>query len=204
MVLQNGPFVIANFPLNVLIITPGFAADENDSATIPYLQDYVLALKNKIGADHIKIITIHYPFTKKKYLWNGIEVFPVNGKNKKGLFRLYTIRQAVRIAKKSLKTGRYVLHSFWLTDAAIVGQFITKKYRLKHISTIMGQDAKTSNKYLKYIDLAQITSVALSKQLDDTYHATTGKRATHCIPLAIQKIPIITNEKRNIDLLFAG
>ncbi|MBC8172446.1 MAG: glycosyltransferase [Chitinophagales bacterium] len=204
MVLQNGPFVMANFPLNVLIITPGFAADENDSATIPYLQDYVLALKNKIGADHIKIITIHYPFIKKKYLWNGIEVFPVNGKNKKGLFRLYTIRQAVSIAKKLLKKDRYVLHSFWLTDAAMVGQFISKKYRLKHICTIMGQDAKASNKYLKYIDLDQITSVVLSKQLDDIFHMATGKQANHYIPLAIQKIHPLTNEKRNIDLLFAG
>ena len=51
----------------ILIITPGFPKDENDSSCVPYLQDYILALSNKIGAENIKVVATQYPFKKNIY-----------------------------------------------------------------------------------------------------------------------------------------
>jgi len=189
----------------VILITPGFAADENDTSSVPYLQDYIIALIHHIGAEKVKIIALHYPFTKKKYTWNGAAVVPLNGKNKKGLLRLLLFSKAVSTIKKIIRHGNCVIHSFWLTDAAFIGGYISKKYRQPHITTIMGQDAKEDNKFLQLFDFTKMTTVALSQNHANVFRMSTNKNPDHIIPFGInpadsQKI----KTHRTQDLLFVG
>ena len=76
--------------MNVLWISPGFAADENDSTCIPSLQLLALALKTK--EINLDILTIGFPFTSTAYTWNTISVKSGYGANGKWLRWLNWIR----------------------------------------------------------------------------------------------------------------
>ena len=189
----------------IIIITPGFAANEQDTSSVPYLQDYISELIHTVGAEKVKIIALQYPFTKKRYKWKGADVIPANGKNKKGLFRLLTFSKAVNAIKKILKNGECVLHSFWFTDAACIGNYISRKMQVPHISTIMGQDAKPENKMLTLLDLDKTITVALSHNQENVFLDTTGKRPNYLIQFGIEPVnKSLMQTERTIDVLFVG
>lgn len=193
------------FSKHLLILTPGFPHTEDDSSNVPYLQDFILALKNRIGADKIKIITLHYPYTKKKYLWHNIEVIPAGGRNKKGFRKLFLMYRVFGIIKKLSKQNNFVLHSFWLTDAAMIGQISGRKYGWKHICTAMGQDVKPENKFLQFLNTELTTVITLSSNQEEIFFESTGNHSYRTIPLPIPDIDKnhIT-EQRDIDVLFVG
>lgn len=68
---------------HILIVTPGFAANESDTTCIPPLYLYIKELKDQDPDWRISIIAIHYPFVKEKYLFFGATVYPYNGRNRK-------------------------------------------------------------------------------------------------------------------------
>lgn len=187
----------------ILIVTPGFPKDASDDTCIPFLQDYVLALATAIGKINVKIIALQYPFTKKKYYWNGIEVYSAGGKNRKGVSRFLTWRRAQAIAGKWIKPGKTIIHTFWLTEATYLGDRLAKKYNCKMVATIMGQDILPANKYLQKINLQKICIVAPNEKARDTLYQTANLQVRKIIMPAVKTIPPI-NEKRNIDILFVG
>ncbi|MBC8047873.1 MAG: glycosyltransferase, partial [Fimbriimonadaceae bacterium] len=110
-----------------------------------------------------------------------------------------------RIIKKLFKVNNFIIHSFWLTDAAMAGHIINKKYNAKHICTCMGQDVKSDNRIFNFLDLDSITTITLSKNQDDVFFESTGKNADHIIPLPLPYIDTtIINKEKDIDILFVG
>ncbi len=189
----------------ILLLTPGFPADENETATVPYLQDYAKALIQAIGAAKIKIIAIHYPFRKKPYYWHGVEVIPLNGRNRKNFFRVYTHVKAGMIIRKITKRADCILHSFWLTDAAFIGGMQSKRSGSRHIATIMGQDAKPSNNVMQYLNFNEIITVALSQNQARIFEESTGRQPNHIIPFGIEPADQSKMKAtRDIDILFVG
>src|ERR1700741_2603895 len=69
------------FMLNIVIISPGFAVDENDHLCIPFLQLYIKELQKK--EVRITVIATQYP-QKENYQWHDIEIITV-AKNKTSL-----------------------------------------------------------------------------------------------------------------------
>lgn len=193
------------FSKQLLILTPGFPHTEADTANVPYLQDYILALKEKISTDNIKIISIHYPYTSKKYLWHGIEVFPVNGRNKKGIRKLFLLLKTFRIAKKLVQKRLSVIHTFWLSDSAFVGNMLQKKLACSHIITCMGQDVKPDNKLFRFLDFEKSIVITLSENQDEVLFESTGRHANYILPLPLPEIEEINpSDERDIDVLFVG
>lgn len=189
----------------ILIISPGFAANEKDTSAVPYLQDYLLALRNEIGAENIQIIAIQYPFTQKKYTWNGITVHPMGGKNRSGISRLLTIRKAIKAGMRIGSTANYAIHAFWLSEAAFIGQHIAKKIKAPIVITMMGTDALAKSNLVRFIQFDKVPLIALSQNQAKAFHSATGKQVTQVIPLPFDNtFPEHTAADRDIDILFNG
>jgi glycosyltransferase involved in cell wall biosynthesis len=188
--------------MDILIMTPGFPADENDTTCIPFLQDFVRGLQDKIGPESIRIISFQYPYAKGQYAWHGSDVFSAGGKNKKGIAKWLTWRLVQQQADKWI-TPNTVIHSFWLSEAAEIGARLAGKHKLRHISTIMGQDVLLTNRYLQRLHLPTIQVVAPNEKAAGYFHIHTARDVAAIIPHAIAPIPIV-HTNRDIDLLFVG
>lgn len=188
----------------VMIITPGFPENEQDSTCVPYLQDYVMALANKIGSENIVVITMHYPFTQLPYHWNNIHVFPSGGKNKKSLAYYFTLKRTNQRINKLFKSDDYVIHAFWMGEAAFVGRRAAARYHTNLVVTFMGQDVKPGNRVMRYIDKSKTTFITLSKNQDNTLNTNYGFFADDIIPFPIPEMKIQSDNVRNIDLLYVG
>ncbi len=189
----------------ILIITPGFPKDEQDSSCVPYIQDYLIALSKDIGAENIKVISTQYPYTKKKYTWNNIEVYPAGGENKKSFHYYFTLRRSMKNIAQLMDNDDYVIHAFWLGEAAFLGNRALKKYFTHAIITLMGQDVKPGNRAMRYLDRDHNFFVALSDNQEKIFFENYNVNADAIIPFPIPKIDQHSNpEQKTIDLLFAG
>ncbi len=188
----------------VLILTPGFPENEQDTACVPYLQDYVFALADEIGKENIKIIAIQYPFTRKAYTWNGISVFPSGGNNKKSFAYYFTLRRTNKKIAQLFKQDKFVIHAFWMGEAAFIGRYAAKKHATRFIVTFMGQDVKLGNRAMRYVDHSATHFVVLSKYQDTILQSNYGFNADAIIPFPIPEIYVESDLFRDIDLLFVG
>lgn len=188
----------------ILIITPGFPANEQDSTCVPYIQDYAIALANKIGTDKIYIISMQYPFTRKPYQWHGINVFPSGGANKKGFKYYFTLRRTQKRIQQLYKSHKFTIHAFWMGEAAFAGYYASKKYLSKFVVTFMGQDVKPGNRVMRYIDHTKTYFVTLSENHDKILEKNYGFNADAIIPFPLPNAQPNNHTERNIDLLFVG
>lgn len=157
-----------NYNKHIVMLCPGFAANEADTTCTPYLQDYFHELHRVFPNWRITIIAFQYPFKRGKYLWNGIEVNAIGGANSK-FRRLFVWRRVQRlILNLHRKHAIDVIHSFWLTEAAFIGDLVAKKLGIRHIASALGQDIKPSNKYLKRL---KSSNSIFACQTDEANHA---------------------------------
>ena len=147
--------------MRVLWISPGFAANENDTSCIPPLQLLALELKN-MGVD-LNIVTLAYPYTPNPYTWNSISIKPAYGRNRIKLRWINWIK-AYRCALKLYSEKKFdIIHSFWLGPSWLIGKFLSKTLSIPHVTTLMGQDVLKTNLYLyllKSRDVSRMISVS--------------------------------------------
>lgn len=203
--------------MNLVILTPGFAADESDTTCIPGLQDLVQSYVRLYPNMHIHIIALHYPFRAGEYCWNGVSVYAAGGQNSK-LNKLRTWWRALgRIRALHSQKTMSVLHSFWLSESTLLGQIVSRLYGIPHLATIMGQDAKPDNRYLPLIGAlasASLSVFALSEFAAKVYARSTGRVVRgiipfgvvpHGIPPALRQEEVnVLAKTRNIDILGVG
>ena len=188
---------------HIVITTPGFPADENDFLTIPPLQEFLKSFKSSFPLSKITVLAFQYPYQIKKYNWNGIKVISFAGKNKsvtKPMLWRRIIKEAKIINEEESISA---IHSLWLGECAMIGNILSKKFNCKHVCTLMGQDVKRSNKYLRLLKNKNITIVALSKNQSYQYFDLTNKSADEIIHWGIDDIPV-SNCERDVDLLAVG
>ena len=138
-----------NTPDTLVILSPGFPANEADSNCMPPQQLFVKALKEVCPGLNIIVVAFQYPFVTSEYQWYGVKVITIGGESRSKLFRLLTWMKAWRILRKLNKEYRLMgLLSFWFGECALVGTHFAKFHKLTHYSWILGQDAKKGNKYL--------------------------------------------------------
>lgn len=192
-----------NAPKHILFLVPGFPADENDFNCIPPLQEFLLKFKSAYPSARISVIAFQYPYHNKQYLWNSINIFPMAGKNKVYMKPLVWLR-AIKTAKNLNKKNRVgVIHSLWLGECAVIGNLLAKKFNCEHICTLMGQDVKSNNRYLRSSNNARIRIIALSQNQTNQFLQLTNRKVDDIIHWGIddQKFQ---NTEREIDLLGVG
>ncbi len=192
---------------HIAFFIPGFPENESDINCIPILQNYILYYHKMNPAIKISVISFQYPFKKRNYKWNGIDVYAIGGANKKGLYRILTWLKVFLCFKKLNTENKIsVIHSFWLTQCAFIGQRIAALFKVKHILTIVGQDPLPSNRYLKIIGFSKATVVSLSEFAAKKFNATTGKKVNRVISIGldVENFKTSISENPSVDILGVG
>ena len=190
----------------LVILTPGFPADEDDSTCIPPQQLFVKALKKQKPELNIITISFQYPFEARQYTWHGMQVIAFGGRSRGKVLRrvlwLKVWRALKQLNKEHHITG---LLSFWMGECAFVGNRFALKHNLPHYCWVLGQDARPGNKFVKLINPKSEQLIALSDQLAREVETNYGIVPQHIVPPGID---ISTFGKaaarRDIDLMGAG
>lgn len=187
---------------HIVLITPGFPQNEMDTSCIPALQIYCNALR-KDDNIRLSVISIHYPYTRNPYEWNGIKVYPLGFQNRLKI-PFFSNRKVSRIIKdQHLSDPIDCLHSFWLGECSYVGYHFSKKYSIDHVTTLMGQDAKKGNRYAKLLPLKKMNVISVSEFQESIFYNNYGIR-TKVIPWGVDDDQIPPQTEKNIDIIGIG
>lgn len=193
---------------HIVMITPGFPWDEADSTCIPALQAFVEALALTCAHYRISVITLHYPGRKSMYKWKGIQVYPINAGNRRFPLRFLAWQKVLRTFKQIHNSHPVdLLHCFWLNEASLLGQRIQKRWGVKTIATLMGQDPLPTNRYLRLLDLSRFTVVGISERASGHLEHSSGRKADQLIPWGLTPQPDLflpDFRDRKIDILGVG
>src|SRR6516162_827020 len=106
----------------LLILSPGFPKDEEDSTCLPAQQALVRALNKNFPQLKIIIFVLEYPFTELSYRWHQNLVIPFNGwkKGRIGKLRIWfrIWKRLLRIKKENHVIG---ILSLWVAESAFIG-----------------------------------------------------------------------------------
>ena len=182
-------------------MTPGFPKDEKETQCIPAMQLFLSQLSQFNEVD-ISVIALEYPYQRRTYTWKGIQVFALGGKNKGGVRKLLNWQKVSRLAVQLHKENRLDrVHSFWMSDCALIGNRISRKLSIPHSCTLMGQDVLKTNKYFDRIKpLPKL--VALSEFHKRQLEANFKVLPSHVIPWGVENIS--STNVRSIDVIGVG
>jgi 1,2-diacylglycerol 3-alpha-glucosyltransferase len=190
---------------HILLLTPGFPADENDSTCLPMIQEFLNGFQKLHSEVSFTVVSLHYPYHTTPYNWNGINVIPLGGSNIKGFAKLMFWRNAIKKVYDINSKNKYdLVHSFWLGEATMIALRAGKKFSIPCLSTIMGQDALPENNYLPFIDFDHLKVVALCERQADILWKTTGRKVSKIIPWGINDQSYNPKDEREIDILGVG
>lgn len=148
---------------HIVFLTPGFAQNEQDSTTIPAQQIFLKALREAIPNAKLTIVAFQYPFKKNQYKWFGFDVIPLHGKNNK-LKKILTWYNAIQTLQKLNKDQKITaIHSFWIGECALIGNYFANKHNISHVVTAMGQDVKKENFFTKIMPFKKGNIVSQSQ-----------------------------------------
>lgn len=193
-------------PETLVILSPGFPVNEGDSTCLPPQQVFVRGLKQSYPNLNIIVLSLEYPFAKAQYKWFGIDVMAFGGRSRGGLLRLLNWIKVWQALKKMNKQHHVIgLLSFWFDECAFIGHFFAKRYSLKHLSWILGQDAKPGNRYFKWIKPKAEELIALSDFVRKEVYKNYGIMPQHTITTGVNvKLFGHVEPRRDIDILGAG
>lgn len=190
----------------LLIITPGFPADENDNTCVPPRQIFVRALKQQHPELNIIVLTLLYPYFAKTYQWHGVQVISFGGFNK-GRLHNYMATFRVWATLRRLNKEHNIIGSlsFWLGKSSFIGRWFAKTHGFKHYSWLLGQDAKPGNKYVGLIRPNGASLIALSDFIRREFAGNYGIVPQNIIPVGINtSVFKQADADRDIDILGAG
>jgi len=195
-----------NKPPVLVILTPGFPEDEQDTSCLPFLQSLIRTINTDFPFIKIIIVTFQYPFISAKYLWNGNTVFSFGGRNKGKLSRRFLWFRVWRKLKKIKEENNVIgLFSLWFGECALIGNHFGKKNGIMHRCWIAGQDAKKNNKFVEKINPDPKELVAISDFIADEFFKNYSIKPLYVIPNGIEnELFQIKSYERTIDVLGAG
>lgn len=190
----------------VVILTPGFPADESDVNCLPYFQTFVRAINRDYPQLRLAIIATQYPYRKDQYEWFGNLVISLNTKNsskwQKPLTWLKVIRQVNKIRKDENFAG---VLCFWCLEEALIGRLISSLRPTLLRIWICGQDAKAHNPWVKWMRPQADELVANSYFIQNVFEKNHSVKPQFMVPNSIDpnSFPPLPSE-RLIDLISVG
>lgn len=187
---------------HIVWVVPGFPKDESDDRCTPYLYELLQFITSNTKLK-ISVVSLQYPFTNKMYNLLKTPVYPLNGNNK-------WYRKPM-VWRNCLQTLRLIheknpidcLHSFWFGDTTLMAEAFAQKHKIKHIVSLMGQDALSTNRHLTNRRLKPIPVVALSEFHALNFKASTGRNVSAIIPFGIN-ITTPLNPSKEFDIIGVG
>jgi glycosyltransferase involved in cell wall biosynthesis len=190
----------------LVILSPGFPKSEEDSTCVPAQQVFVKNLKQNFPGLNVIVLAFEYPFFSAQYGWNGVTVISFGGRNKGKLFRLINWRRVSITLRRLSKQYQLIgLLSFWMGDCAYIASAFAKRNSLKYFCWILGQDAKSGNKYFKRIKPQGESLIALSDFIAKEFYKNYSIKPAHVVPVGIDPgLFGAAPAERDIDILGAG
>lgn len=189
----------------LVILTPGFAADEFDSTSIPSLQLFLHNFHTQYPEIGIQIVSFHYPFACSDYVWKEIKVHAAGGGGRRLLKPLLWLRILKYLFKLKKEEGIDIIHSFWLTETALTGLIFSKLTGIPIVATAMGRDVTRKNKYLWLIRLFKPEPITLSGFQAKFLSENLNTKKNKVIPFGMDNSWIKERKvERNIDILAVG
>jgi glycosyltransferase involved in cell wall biosynthesis len=188
----------------LVILTPGFPANENDSTCLPPIQQFVQHFKENNPSLHIIILAIAYPFTNKNYTWHGCTVIPLHGNRYRKILRPL-LWQKIRNRLHSTRRNSNIIGmlSFWCGEWAMMGTKFGEKYTIPHYCWLQGQDSRPGNKYARFFQQKQHELIALSDSLAAEFLKNYQTAPAQVIPFGTLPIKL-SNTERHIDIIGVG
>jgi len=193
-------------PNTLILLSPGFPANEADTTCLPAHQVFVRALNKTFPWLNIIIVAFQYPDIDGEYQWEGNRVISLNGGKPGKINRVLLWRKAWRTLRSLTRQYKIKgLLSFWISEGATVGKYFGKFYKIKHYGWITGQDAKKGNIYVKLMRPKVGEIFAMSDFLANQFYNSYGIKANIVIPNGIDvELFGKGNKKRDIDIFAAG
>ena len=190
----------------LLILTPGFPADEQDTSCLPSQQLLIKAIKRNFPSLKILIVTLQYPFVATEYEWDGIKVISFNNKTDKKSKRIVSwLKIWKELRKQNIENNITGIFSFWCTECAFIGKRFGQYYSIPHYNWILGQDAREDNKYIPLIRPKAGELVAISEFVAEEFYRNYGIKPAYVIPNGIDATLFSGGPpQRDIDILCAG
>ncbi|HEY4287546.1 MAG TPA: glycosyltransferase family 1 protein [Puia sp.] len=188
----------------LIILTPGFPSDEQDTSCLPAQQVFVRALNRVFPELRVVLLSFEYPHRKETYQWFGNTVIAFGGWRKGKVNKLRTLI-AVRRKLAVLRREHSVvgLLSFWCGPCALAGKYFAGG--LPHFTWILGQDARAGNQFVPFIRPKAGQLVAMSGFLAEEFNRNYHIRPAHIIPNGIDpELFGPGNVVRDIDVLGVG
>jgi glycosyltransferase involved in cell wall biosynthesis len=192
-------------PLHVAVLTPGFAGDEAETNCIPALQDLLLSLPKYAPEIDLTILTLRYPHRTKPYTWHGINVFPTNGQQLRFPKIVPTwIHFVGNFARTNARKPVHLIHSFWLSECAMLGELLSRFYRIPHVVTLMGREVEGPNRYRGLLKSRRTIFVAVSQLHRRHVLERCGSDVHYVIPWGLPECARNEGGARDIDVLGVG
>jgi glycosyltransferase involved in cell wall biosynthesis len=190
----------------LIILTPGFPENEQDSTCLPERQVFVKSLQENCPDTQLIILSFQYPFFTAQYQWNKCQVVSFNGGNKgKWKRRWVWIKVWSYLLKLHRQYEITAMISFWLGECAWLGNLFARRFHLKHYCYLLGQDARANNRFVKKVKPTADMLIALSDFLADEFFKNYLVRPKHIIPTGIDIRQYRTAEqRRDIDVIGVG
>lgn len=191
----------------LIIISPGFPDNEADTTCLPAQQVFIKTLNEIYPGLTIIILTLIYPYTKKKYQWNKNLVISFNGKSYWKIFRPVLWLEVYLKLQKIQRSNRILgVLTFWCGECALIGHYFSRKFKNNHRIWILGQDAKKENHFVKWINPSPDELIALSDFLKEEFHKNHHIRPSHTITNGIKSSFFSPKnpDTRQIDIFGAG
>jgi glycosyltransferase involved in cell wall biosynthesis len=194
-------------PETLVLLSPAFPGDESETSWVPTQQVFVKTLRQQFPHLRIIVLAFFYPHQTREYDWHGVTIIPFNASKRTKPGRLLFWRQVWLTLKDIRKESRILgLFSFWCGECALVGHWFGRRYGIPHLCWICGQDARRSNKLVRFIRPAPDELIAMSDFLAEEFYRNHRIHPAHRIYNAIDPdgFPPFPQGKRSIDILGAG
>jgi glycosyltransferase involved in cell wall biosynthesis len=194
-------------PETLVLLSPAFPGSESETSWVPTQQVFVRTLKQQFPHLHIVILAFFYPHNTQEYDWHGVTVISFDASRRSRPDRLLFWRQVWLTLKDIRRKNRILgLFSFWCGECALVGTYFSRRFRIPHLCWICGQDARKTNKLVRFIRPAPEELIAMSDFLAEEFYRNHRIQPAHRIYNAIDPggFPPFPAGKRTIDVLGAG
>jgi glycosyltransferase involved in cell wall biosynthesis len=173
---------------SIIILTPGFPVDENDTSCLPSQQLFVRSLNKLFPTIKVIVISLQYPAHITPYLWFGNTIIPLDGKSYgtflKPLFWIRSIKRVIRIAKEENISS---IISFWCQETALIGSQVSKRLGITHKIWISGQDARKENMWMRLMKVDSKALVAMSDFLAKEFSKNHGITPAYVVRNGIEE-----------------
>lgn len=193
-------------PPHVLLLTPGFPADESDTVCIPALQLFLRAAVAQ-GIARFSVVAVDYPHRRGAFAWHAIPVVALGAAGRRGPSRVWNWSRVVAAVWRIHRRDPISLvHALWLTEAAGLALVLGRLLRRRVVVTAMGQDTDGATAWARLLPLRRASVVVPSRRAAVRLEATTGRAADLVVPWGVEAptAALRSWQDRDVDVLGVG